>query len=163
LPSHFYDKNFSVSIMRIFSCITLLLGLTLLFACNKDHLKQDKEDIKQYLSDNNLTATETASGLHYIITKEGSGANPTLQNTVTVRYKGYLLDGTVFDQTQGSQTATFPLNGLIQGWQEGIPLLKKGGKGTFFIPSELGYGGQAQGSIPAWSVLIFEIELVNFQ
>ena len=149
--------------MRTLVSISVFLSLFLLISCNKDHLKEDKEDIKTYLSDNNLTATETASGLHYIITKEGTGGSPTLQNTVTVRYKGYLLDGTVFDQTQGSTTATFPLANLIKGWQEGIPFLKKGGKGTFFVPSELGYGGQSQGNIPAWSVLIFEIELVNFQ
>ena len=79
-----------------------------------------------------------------------------------MRYKGYLPDGTVFDQTPGTETATFPLAGLIRGWQEGIPLLKKGGKGTFFLPSVLGYGSSGSGSIGPNEVLIFEIELVNF-
>ncbi|MFN9955636.1 MAG: FKBP-type peptidyl-prolyl cis-trans isomerase, partial [bacterium] len=73
-----------------------------------------------------------------------------------------LLDGTIFDQTTGNQTATFPLANLIPGWQEGIPLLQKGGKGTFLLPSALGYGPNPVGPIPANSVLIFEIELIDF-
>jgi FKBP-type peptidyl-prolyl cis-trans isomerase len=120
------------------------------------------EKIEGYLTDNNLTATATPSGLYYNITQEGSGGHPNLQSTVTVKYKGYRLNGKVFDETIGNNTATFPLKNLILGWQEGIPLLKKGGKGTFFVPSNLGYGGQRIGDIPANSVLIFDIELVNF-
>ena len=75
---------------------------------------------------------------------------------------GSQLDGVVFDQTTGSATAKFRLGDLIQGWQIAIPLLQKGGKGTFFCPSDLGYGPQAVGNIPSNSVLIFEIELVDF-
>lgn len=146
----------------------LSLGLFLFVACQKElspeeQLQKDLELIKKYLSDNNLAADSTNSGLHYIITKEGTGSNPDINSTVTVKYKGYLLDGSVFDETSSSSTATFPLSNLIQGWQEGIPLLKKDGKGTFFIPSYLGYGSSQVGSIPANSVLIFEIELVKFQ
>lgn len=137
-------------------------------SCNKDltpeeQLKTDLELIKKYLSDNNLTANSTASGLHYIITAPGNGGSPDISSTVTVKYKGYLLDGSVFDETSGSSSATFPLSNLIEGWQEGIPLLKTGGKGTFFIPSYLGYGPSRVGTIPANSVLIFEIELVKYQ
>jgi FKBP-type peptidyl-prolyl cis-trans isomerase FkpA len=146
----------------------LSLGLVLLVSCKKDltpeeQLQKDLGLIRQYLADNNLTADSTSSGLHYIITKEGTGGKPPANSTVTVKYKGYLLDGTVFDETTGSSTATFPLFNLIQGWQEGIPLLKKDGKGTFLIPSYLGYGSSPVGTIPANSVLIFEIELVKFQ
>jgi FKBP-type peptidyl-prolyl cis-trans isomerase FkpA len=142
-------------------CFILLLSfLTVgLFSC-KD--QTDMEKIEDYLTENNLTATSTASGLYYIITQEGTGGHPNLLSTVTVKYKGYRLNGEVFDETVGNETATFPLANLILGWQEGIQLLKKGGKGTFFVPSELGYGNQSVGSIPANSVLIFEIELVSF-
>ncbi|MCC7246816.1 MAG: FKBP-type peptidyl-prolyl cis-trans isomerase [Saprospiraceae bacterium] len=143
--------------------ILISASLLLLSSCKKSQLECDIEDIQDYLKSHNLTAKSTDTGLHYIITTEGTGASPTVANKVTVRYKGYLLDGTVFDQTQGSSTASFPLANVIQGWQEAIPYLKKGGKGTFFIPSEYGYGGQAQPGIPAWSVLIFEVELVSFQ
>lgn len=148
--------------------LLLSLGLFFIVSCKKDlspeeQLQKDIGLIRQYLADNNLKADSTGSGLYYIITKEGTGDNPPASSTVTVKYKGYLLDGTVFDETSGSSTATFPLFNLIQGWQEGIPLLKKDGKGTFLIPSYLGYGSSPVGSIPANSVLIFEIELVKFQ
>lgn len=133
-------------------------GLTML-SCKEE---SDMEKIEDYLAKNNLVAQSTASGLYYIITQEGTGDHPTLQSTVKVRYKGYRLNGDVFDQTSGTSTATFPLTQLILGWQEGIPLLKKGGKGTFFCPSDLAYGSQQVGDIPPNSVLIFEIELVDF-
>ncbi|MDO8368769.1 MAG: FKBP-type peptidyl-prolyl cis-trans isomerase [Saprospiraceae bacterium] len=140
----------------------------LFFSCEKgltdeQQLQADIDDIKKYLADHNLTAESTASGLHYIITAPGSGAHPTISNTVTVNYVGKLLKNEkVFDQTNGTPVS-FPLSNLIEGWQEGIPLLKKGGKGTFFIPSALGYGPSGSGSaIPANAPLIFEIELVNF-
>lgn len=148
--------------------LLLFLSAITLSSCDKEisaaeQLEQDVEKIKKYLADNNLTAIATPSGLHHIITEAGSGGSPTIQSTVTVKYKGYLLDGTIFDQTTGSQTATFPLANLISGWQEGIPLLQKGGKGTFLLPSALGYGPNQVGPIPANSVLIFEIELIDFQ
>lgn len=137
----------------------LAFSITILTSCDK---RSDMEKIEDYLSRNNLIATPTASGLYYIITEEGSGGHPNLQSTVTVRYKGYLLDGNVFDETVGNQTLSWPLMSLIEGWQIGIPLLQKGGKGTFFIPSHLGYGPQKAGDIPGNSVLIFDIELVDF-
>jgi len=148
--------------------LLLTLGIFLFVSCKKElspeeQLQYDLDQIKQYLTDKNLTASSTNSGLHYIITTEGTGGNPSANSTVTVKYKGYLLDGTVFDQTSGTSTATFPLSNLIQGWQKGIPLLKTGGKGTFLIPSYLGYGSSQIGTIPANSVLIFEIELVKYQ
>ena len=153
--------------MRYLTTFTALL-LLVLFSCKDETLspeEQYQEDIRiieQYLSDNNLTADTTAYGLYYIITKEGSGGHPNLQSTVTVKYKGYLTDGTVFDQTNGSETVKFLLSDLIPGWQLGIPLLKKGGEGTFFLPSYLGYGPSGSGSIPPNSVLIFDIVLVDF-
>lgn len=154
LPSRF--KNYDT--MRYLILVLAFCGLSI-FSCKE---QTDMEKIEKYLSDNNLTATSTASGLYYTITQEGSGGHPNLQSTVTVRYKGYLLDGTVFDETKGTDTATFPLENLIPAWQEGIPLLKKDGKGTFFAPSDLCYGPLGQGPIPPNSVLIFEIELVGF-
>ncbi len=143
------------------------LSAFLLFSCEKgltdeQQLQADIEKIEKYIADHNLTAQSTASGLHYIITTEGTGGHPAINSTVTVNYIGKLLKNEkVFDQTTGTPI-TFPLANLIAGWQEGIPLLKKGGKGTFFIPSALGYGPTGSGDIPANAPLIFEIELVNF-
>jgi FKBP-type peptidyl-prolyl cis-trans isomerase FkpA len=84
------------------------------------------------------------------------------ESTVTVAYKGYLTDGTVFDESD-SNGITFSLRNVIQGWQEGIPLFKEGGSGMLLIPSALGYGSSSQGQIPANSVLIFEITLIDVQ
>lgn len=152
--------------MRQLSLFLAIACLSVL-SCKKDvspeeQLQIDIQKIKDYLVANNLTATALPSGLHYIITLEGQGNNPTLQSNVTVRYKGYLLDGMVFDQTSGTSTVTFPLANLIPAWQEGIPLMKRGGKGTFFSPSALAYGPDGVPGIPGNSVLIFEIELANF-
>lgn len=153
--------------MRLLSLILAVFSLSAL-SCLKDdspekQLEKDIQLIKDYLADHNLTATELPSGLHYIITQEGTGDKPSPLATVTVRYKGYLLDGTVFDQTSGTSTATFKLTDLIEAWQIGIPLLKEGGgKGTFFSPSSLAYGPNGIGDIKPNSVLIFEIELVSF-
>jgi FKBP-type peptidyl-prolyl cis-trans isomerase FkpA len=151
--------------MKQMKYLTFLSILILIFsACNKEDSQADKDDviIQQYLADNSIQATKDPSGLYYVITEEGTGDHPDISSEVTVRYKGYLTDGTVFDETTGNATATFPLSGLIRGWQIGIPKLKQGGKGTFFIPSDLGYGDNATGNIPANSVLIFDIELVSF-
>lgn len=141
-------------------------ALLLALGCNKDkgpdQAQIDQELIEAYLEANQLTAERHSSGLYYIIEEPGSGGSPNINSEVLVHYKGYLLDGTVFDQTT-SNARTFFLFQVIQGWQIGIPLLQKGGKGTFFIPSWLGYGPEPQANIPANSVLIFETELVNFQ
>ena len=135
-------------------------------ACeNKESLTQAEKDdkiINDYLTDNNLEAEYHSSGLYYSIIDEGSEGHPDLSSIVEVRYKGYLTNNQVFDQTTGDETIEFLLADLIKGWQIGIPLLQKGGSGIFYLPSSLGYGSRAIGSIPANSVLIFEIELVDF-
>lgn len=98
-------------------------------------------------------------GLQYRILKEGEGPSPKETDTVTVFYKGMLIDGTVFDATE-DQAVSFPLNNLIKGWTEGIQLMKTGSKYEFVIPPSLGYGDREVGPIPAGSTLVFEVELV---
>jgi FKBP-type peptidyl-prolyl cis-trans isomerase FklB len=105
---------------------------------------------------------ETASGLQYLVLKEGNGANPTATSVVKVHYHGSLIDGTVFDSSVNRGTpAEFPLNQVIAGWTEGLQLMNKGAKYRFFIPQELGYGGQDRGVIKPFSVLIFDVELLD--
>lgn len=146
----------------IFSTL-LLLTIAGFSACHKDdQAKIDREAILQYIADNGLTMTEHSSGIFYNIETPGTGGSPNLNSKVTVRYKGYYLDGVVFDQTIGAQTAQFTLNGLIEGWQIAIPLLQKGGKGLFLIPSGLAYGPYPRSPIRANAVMAFEIELVSF-
>ncbi|MFK7795881.1 MAG: FKBP-type peptidyl-prolyl cis-trans isomerase [Aureispira sp.] len=103
------------------------------------------------------------NGLQYEIIQEGTGLNPTISSTVTTHYTGQLLDGTVFDSSiERGQPASFPLKAVIKGWQEGIPLMKKGAKYRFFIPADLAYGDrEIGGTIPPGATLIFEVELLE--
>lgn len=102
------------------------------------------------------------SGLQYEVMKEGSGPVPTAQNKVTTHYHGTLLNGNVFDSSvQRGQPASFPVTGVIPGWQEILQLMPVGSKWRVFIPSELAYGQRGQGGIPGNAALIFEIELLS--
>ncbi|WP_100137365.1 FKBP-type peptidyl-prolyl cis-trans isomerase [Snodgrassella alvi] len=106
----------------------------------------------------------TASGLQYKINHEGSGKKPKASDMVTVQYEGRLIDGTVFDSTaqRNNKPATFPLNGVIPGWTEGLQLMSEGSEFTFYIPANLAYGEQSPTStIPANSVLIFDVKLLK--
>lgn len=131
----------------------------------KEVISQAKADdnlIKKYISDNGLEATATGSGLYYVITQQGSGKQPEANSNITVVYKGYLLNGTVFDESKAAPTGyTTDLNKTIDGWREGLPYFKTGGKGKLLVPSALGYGATATGNIPSNSVLIFDIELLG--
>lgn len=146
----------------------LFIGLLLIAiaagGCKKevDQGEVDRLLIEEYAASNNLTPQVDPSGLYYVIENPGTGSNPKLTDEVEVRYKGYLLDGTVFDQTKDNKTAVFYLGSLIPGWQIGIPLLKEGGKGIFIHPSSLAYGQRGAGNlIGPNEVLVFEIELVK--
>ena len=105
----------------------------------------------------------TASGLQYEVVEEGSGASPAATDNVTVHYHGTLIDGSVFDSSvERGEPATFPLNGVIPGWTEGLQLMKEGGKTRFYIPSELAYGDRAASElIGPNSTLIFDVELIQ--
>lgn len=104
---------------------------------------------------------KTASGLMYVMMKEGEGDSPTVQNTVRVAYKGWLLNGTVFDQNDG---VSFPLSRLIRAWQEAIPMLKVGGKMRIIVPPAIGYGPAGSPPvIPPNATLVFDIELLGIE
>ena len=105
------------------------------------------------------------SGLQYKIITEGNGKSPLLKDTVTVHYKGTLLDGTEFDSSyKRNKPATFPVSNLIKGWQEALQIMKTGAKWQLFIPPELAYGTSGQGPlIQPNSALIFEMELLSIK
>ena len=128
--------------------------------------EKDKNAILQYAIDNNLDVQSTPSGIYYNIETPGEGEeSPDNSSLVTAHYHGMLLDGTVFDSSvDRGEPFQFSLGGVVPGWQEAIPMLKKGGKGKFLIPSELAYGPRgAGGVIPPNSVLAFDIELIDFE
>lgn len=106
----------------------------------------------------------TASGLQYQVMTAGKGKSPKETDTVSVQYKGTLLDGSEFDSSyKRGEAATFPVNGVIKGWTEALQLMKEGDKWKLFIPSALAYGetGTQGGPIGPNAVLIFEVELVS--
>jgi len=107
----------------------------------------------------------TGSGLQYKALKQGTGAQPKESDTVTVNYRGTLINGTEFDSSyKRGQPATFPLSGVIKGWTEGLQLMKVGSKYQLFVPPNLGYGDRAVGpDISPNSTLIFEVELLDIK
>ncbi|MEY2486159.1 MAG: FKBP-type peptidyl-prolyl cis-trans isomerase FklB [Verrucomicrobiota bacterium] len=128
---------------------------------------KNSADGEKFLADNKKKegVKSTASGLQYKSLKEGTGPQPKESDTVTVDYKGTLIDGTEFDSSyKRGQPATFPLNGVIKGWTEGLQLMKVGSKYQFVIPAGLAYGDRAMGpDIAPNSTLIFEVELKGIQ
>jgi len=104
----------------------------------------------------------TASGLQYLVIKQGTGPKPTLSNTVEVNYKGTLLNGKQFDSNEGKEPISFQLDGVIPGWTEGLQLMPEGSKYRFFVPYQLAYGERGAGrDIAPYSTLIFEVELLK--
>ncbi|NJN26017.1 MAG: FKBP-type peptidyl-prolyl cis-trans isomerase [Cyclobacteriaceae bacterium] len=137
-------------------------------AASAEQTKIDGELIDKYLAENNITAQTTESGLRYVIEEQGTGEFPQEGQTVHVHYTGTLMDGTKFDSSydrnDGPLTFALGQGQVIPGWDEGIALLKKGGKGTLYIPSSLAYGPNgAGGAIPPNSNLKFEVELVDIE
>jgi len=133
----------------------------------EEQMKTDIEIIDAYLSENGISAQSTESGLRYVIDIEGTGDYPQPGQNVKVHYTGTLLDGTKFDSSfDRNEPLSFPIGQrqVIAGWDEGIALLKTGGKGKLYIPSPLGYGPRgAGGAIPPNSVLVFDVELVEVE
>jgi FKBP-type peptidyl-prolyl cis-trans isomerase FklB len=102
------------------------------------------------------------SGLQYRVITEGTGPSPKIDDTVTVNYRGTLVDGTEFDSSyKRGEPASFHVDGVIAGWTEALQMMKKGSKWELFVPSELAYGERGMGRIPRNSTLIFEVELIS--
>ena len=125
---------------------------------------KEPEEIKKFVKDSSITVKPSATGLYYIEKKKGTGAKAEIGKTVSVHYSGRLLDGTTFDSSAGGKPIEFKLgsNEVIPGWEEGIALMKIGGKAKLLIPSSLAYGSRGAGTvIMPYSALVFDVELID--
>jgi FKBP-type peptidyl-prolyl cis-trans isomerase len=128
----------------------------------KDNLTLGREFLAENAKNDSVVQTE--SGLQYMVLKEGTGAKPGPTDIVTVHYTGKLLDGTVFDSSEGGEPATFPLDKVIPGWTEGLQLMSEGSEYRLFIPSELAYGSKGSGDkILPNATLIFDVKLIKVE
>lgn len=129
----------------------------------EEQTKAARAEGEAFLKDNATKEgiVTTASGLQYRHDRIGTGASPSATDQVKVDYRGTLLNGEEFDSSYSrGEPISFPLNGVIRGWTEGLQLMKEGGKTTFYIPYDLAYGERGSGgAIPPYSTLIFEVEL----
>ncbi|MFT5166500.1 MAG: hypothetical protein ACI8P3_001732 [Saprospiraceae bacterium] len=125
----------------------------------------DRNLIVNLLIDSLWDFQKTASGIYYQIEAPGTGGSPNLNSNIVCHYRGTLMDGKEFDSSyKRGKPLEFNLGGVIAGWQESIPMLQKGGKGIFIVPSRSAYGSKGMGSlIKPNTVLIFDVELVDFQ
>lgn len=127
--------------------------------------EKNKKEGAAFLAENGKKegVTTTDSGLQYEVIKQGDGAKPKATDKVTVNYRGTLIDGTEFDSSyKRGEPVTFPLNGVIKGWTEGVQLMSVGSKYKFVLPSDLAYGARGAGpKIGPDSVLVFEVELLG--
>ena len=129
-------------------------------------MKEEDARIAAYVEQNKITAKPAASGLYYIEIKAGNGAKPSKDKKVKVNYTGTLLDGTKFSSTDDMHRPyefVFGQNQSIPGFEEGIGMMKVGGKAKFIIPSKLAYGERDNGTIPPFSTLVFEVELLDMK
>jgi FKBP-type peptidyl-prolyl cis-trans isomerase FkpA len=158
-------KTFAIIVCLLFSAISS-------FAQQKSQADIDDALLQKYFKDNKITATKTASGLYYVISQKGEGANAKDGQAVTVNYTGRTMDGKAFDSNTDPAFGhvapfTFMLgrHQVISGWDEGIALLNKGAKGVLYIPSAMAYGpiSPDPSKIPANAIMIFDVELVSAQ
>jgi FKBP-type peptidyl-prolyl cis-trans isomerase FkpA len=150
-------------LLGVFSLVLFLFGSCMKkFECNYDACAYaapapEIQALQDYITNQGIVATQHCSGVFYRIEAAGTGKSPDACSNIGFRYKGTLLNGTVFDEA--TSTVYYSLGYLIAGWKNVVPLLKEGGKIVMYIPPSLGYGSQAQDNIPANSYLMFEMNL----
>ncbi len=166
-PSFIDSNSFLNFTVKIISSTTEAALKAEELKAEKDNAMKENEVIAKYIADQKITPSKTSTGLMYIISEPGTGEQATAGKTVKVHYTGRLLDGTKFDSSlDRNDPIEFKLGQgmVIKGWDEGIALLKVGGKALLIIPSNLAYGSRgAGGVIPPFAPLTFEVELVSVQ
>lgn len=154
----------------LYTFAAIAASALLCFSCSKDDddnsLEVYVEQCQNYLVENGKRegVITTASGLQYEVLREGreDDKRPTAESQVRCHYQGTFIDGRVFDSSYASGSPiVFPLNGVIKGWTEGLQYMTEGAKFRFVIPFQLAYGPYGYASIPPYSTLIFEVELIE--
>lgn len=162
-----YMGNVSAMDMSAAQALADVKTQTLQKASNERVYGKNREDGEKFLAENKTKegVVTTESGLQYKIITKGNGKIPTAENQVKVNYTGKLIDGTVFDSTENrSEPAIFSVGQVISGWTEALTLMPVGSKWELYIPQELAYGERGAGSsIPPYSTLIFEVELLGIE
>jgi FKBP-type peptidyl-prolyl cis-trans isomerase len=169
------DKEINKSMRKTLRLVVLsfiVSGAVLFAGCSKESgcksvpVDDEKTTLENFNTSIGMNATRHPSGVYYEIIEPGSNNKPILASTLYVKYKGTLLNGTVFDQQTNPGLTGFILNNLIDGWKNTVPMIGKGGKIRISVPSALGYGcqGQPSGTVPIEpnTPLYFEIDLVDF-
>lgn len=155
---------FHAAAMKVLSGISFFFSLLLLLVSSISASESNRIEGERFLEENAKKegVITTESGLQYRILVEGDGPRPGPHDRVEVYYQGYLLDGTIFDETEIIRPpAIFEVDKLIDGWSEALQLMPVGSIWEVFIPSHLAYGERASARIPAHSTLHFEVELVS--
>jgi len=136
----------------------IFLGLLFIVLGSCKKTENEQEAIDAYLAESEFSYTMIQEGLYYVQHVKGKGESPTVDATVRVDYTGSYIDGTEFDSRFGD----YPINEWVEGLRIGIPMMKYGGKSTFIMHSDLGYGRSGRASIPGNTPLVFEFELFDF-
>ena len=140
------------------------ISIFVFFTACKSESEKELDTLQAYIESNNITTEPTASGLYYIEIEEGTGAPAKKGDIVDVHYTGTFLDGKKFDSSYDRGEPfefTLGVGQVIKGWDEGISYMKEGGKAKLIMPSSLAYGARGAGSIPPYTSLIFDVELVD--
>ncbi len=151
-----------------FLCLLLLVSLNSGCkksdkSCKPNPVSTEVSQIQAYASANGISATAHPSGLYYEIIEMGTGTKATSASRISITYTGRYMNGNVFDEQLTPNVKLWPLNGLIEGWIIGVPLINKGGHIKLIVPSSLAYGCDQYYDIPGNSVLFFDIHLVDVQ
>ena len=166
-------EDFAAAMKDVLTCAELKIDEAEAQALVQEYLqKKGEEKVKAVKAEGENFLAENAkkegvvtlpSGLQYQVLKEGNGKSPKATDQVKCHYEGTLINGKVFDSSyRRNEPATFPLNGVIAGWTEGLQLMKEGAKYRFFIPFNLAYGTRGAGQdIPPYAALIFDVELIE--
>lgn len=160
-----------MKIRQITLALGILLALSTLFNSCKTEIDMEQQEIDQitaFIVQRGLDIDPRDSGLYFKEVEAGSGEYPVALDTVYVNYTGYFLSGILFDSNAGSDPFSFvvdnvPYPDVIGGWDEGLKLLREGGEAVLIVPSWLGYGASGYYSIPGYTPLFFEIELLDIK